>query len=86
MTTVTDQENLIKASKCDPDEHFLRDELDNIIAKWTVTIEEAQDGSGDLLLPLPQELLDKMEWVEGDIFNWTDNKDGSWILEKVKHD
>ena len=78
MTTVTDQENLIKDLK--------RDELDNIIAKWTVTIEEAEDGSGNLLLPLPQELLDKMEWVEGDIFNWTDNKDGSWIIEKVKHD
>lgn len=78
MTTVTDQENLIKALK--------RDELDNIITKWTVTIEEAEDGSGNLLLPLPQELLDKMEWVEGDILNWTDNKNGGWIIEKVKHD
>ena len=52
---------------------------------WTVTIEEADDGSGDLVMPLPQDFLDQQGWVEGDTLEWIDNKDGSWSLQKVKN-
>lgn len=39
--------------------------------------------SGDLLLPIPQELLDKMGWKEGDILNWDSDEQGRWVLTKV---
>jgi len=52
---------------------------------WTVTVEEADDGSGDVVLLLPQELLDLQGWKEGDTLEWTDNKDGSWSITKVSN-
>jgi hypothetical protein len=52
------------------------------MTQWTITLEEADDGSGDLVMPLPQDLLDGAGWKEGDILTWTDNKDGSWSLSK----
>lgn len=49
---------------------------------WEVTV--GQDPkTGDLILPLPQELLDMQGWVEGDEFEWTQNEDGSWTIQKV---
>jgi hypothetical protein len=51
---------------------------------WTVTIEEADDDSGDLVLPLPQEMLDQVGWHEGDTLEWIDNKDGTWSIQKAK--
>jgi hypothetical protein len=51
--------------------------------QWTMAVEEADDGSGDLILPLPQELLDLQGWKEGDDLEWTDNGDGSWSLSKA---
>jgi hypothetical protein len=54
------------------------------MSKWTVTVEEAEDGSGDLVMLLPQEFLQIQGWVEGDTLEWLDNKDGSWSLQKVK--
>jgi len=53
---------------------------------WTVTVEEADDGSGDLVMPLPQDFLDQQGWQEGDTLDWIDNKDGSWSIQKVKND
>jgi hypothetical protein len=50
---------------------------------WTVTLEEADDGSGDLVMPLPQDLLDGAGWKEGDTLEWIDNNNGSWSLKKV---
>jgi len=56
--------------------------MDMTNKKWTVTVEEADDGSGDLVIPLPQDFLDLQGWVEGDTLNWVDNHDGTWTLEK----
>lgn len=50
---------------------------------WTVTVEEDPE-TGDLVLPLPTELLALQGWVEGDDLDWQDNGDGSWTLLKVK--
>jgi len=50
---------------------------------WTVTVEEAEDGSGDLVLPLPQDMLDLQGWKEGDTLEWTDAGDGAWSLTKA---
>ena len=52
--------------------------------RWTVTVEEAEDGSGDLVLPLPEEMLQMQGWKEGDTLDWKDNGDGSWSLSKVQ--
>lgn len=51
---------------------------------WTITLEEADDGSGDLVMPLPQDLLDGAGWKEGDILEWIDNNNGTWSLKKVE--
>jgi hypothetical protein len=51
---------------------------------WTITVEEADDGSEDLILPLPQELLDLQGWKEGDTLEWTDLGNGSWTITKAK--
>jgi hypothetical protein len=52
--------------------------------KWTVTAEEDPETK-DVVLPLPEDLLKKVGWVEGDVLEWIDNKDGSWSIEKVKN-
>lgn len=49
---------------------------------WTITVEEDPE-TGELLLPLPADLLVMQGWVEGDTLEWSDNKDGSWTLSKV---
>ena len=50
--------------------------------KWTIDLVEADDGSGDLVMPLPQDLLDSAGWREGDVLEWKDLGDGTWSLTK----
>ena len=57
--------------------------LNRIMTHWTITVEEADDGSGDLVLPLPQEMLDLQGWKEGDTLEWNDLGDGSWTISKA---
>ncbi len=45
-----------------------------------VTLE--QDTNGDLILPLPQELLKQVGWETDDVLTWTDNEDGTYTLSK----
>ena len=54
------------------------------MTQWTITLEEADDGSGDLVLPLPQDLLDGAGWKEGDTIEWIDNNNGTWSMKKVE--
>ena len=48
---------------------------------WTVKIEE-DPFTGDLMLPLPQELLQMQGWQPGDVLIWIDNGNGTWSIEK----
>lgn len=48
---------------------------------WQVTTLEDK-ATGDLILPIPPELLQKMGWREGDTLNWERNPEGHWILTK----
>lgn len=50
---------------------------------WTITVEEDPD-TGELILPLPAELLALQGWVTGDLLDWKENPDGSWTLSKVE--
>lgn len=49
---------------------------------WTVTVEE-DETTGEIILPLPAELLKVQGWEEGDTLEWIDNGDGSYSLSKV---
>ena len=44
-----------------------------------VTLIEEGD---DLILPLGDELCEKLGWIVGDTLIWSDNGDGSWTLSK----
>jgi hypothetical protein len=39
--------------------------------------------TGDLMLDLGIELCAELGWQEGDTLEWTDNKDGSWMIRKI---
>lgn len=54
------------------------------MTKWTITVEENPDNPDELILPLPDDLLNEAGWVEGDTLEWIDNNNGTFILEKVK--
>lgn len=51
--------------------------------KYEVIVQEDPD-TGDLILPLPQELLDSVGWKEGDDLKWNQTKDGGWVLSRVE--
>jgi hypothetical protein len=51
---------------------------------WTITLEDAKDGTGDLVMPLPQDLLDGAGWKEGDTLEWINNNNGTWSMKKVE--
>jgi hypothetical protein len=42
---------------------------DNSYTKWEVTLIDAGDGSGDCYVEFPKELLEKIDWHEGDVIN-----------------
>jgi hypothetical protein len=50
---------------------------------WEVTVQEDPE-TGDLILPLPEELLKIQDWKEGDELEWIDGGDGTWSLVKVQ--
>jgi len=45
-----------------------------------VTLEE--DGEGNLVLPISNEMMAELGWKIGDNINWNDNKDGTWTMTK----
>lgn len=47
---------------------------------YTVVLE--QDHTGELLLPLPQELLDAQGWAEGDCLEFSSNGNGGFTIFK----
>lgn len=38
--------------------------------------------SGELILPLSDEILAGTDWKVDDVLEWIDNKDGSWTIRK----
>lgn len=58
--------------------------IEELSKTWTVTLEE--DDNGDLILPIPLDLLEMQGWKEGDTLNWSDNTDGTWSLTKAAID
>lgn len=52
---------------------------------WVVTVEE-DPATGDLILPIPQDLLNQVGWDFGDTVIFEDHENGSWGLKKKETD
>lgn len=52
---------------------------------YTITLEE-DPSTGDLILPLSDEILAQAGWAEGDTLDWLVQDDGSIIVSKVKNE
>jgi phytoene/squalene synthetase len=51
----------------------------------TYTVKLAEDAeTGDMYMPLPDELLDELGWKEGDVLDWQDNGDRTFSLTKIE--
>tara|TARA_R110000868_G_scaffold348589_1_gene609703 strand:+ start:1756 stop:2199 length:444 start_codon:yes stop_codon:yes gene_type:complete len=48
---------------------------------YIVKLEEDSE-TGDLILPLPEKLLEETGWKTGDTLDWNDNGDGSFSMTK----
>jgi len=40
--------------------------------------------TGELILPLSDEIFENLGWEIGDTIQWIDNKDGSWTMKKIE--
>ena len=47
---------------------------------------EQDSKTGELILPIPTELLSQMGWIEGTKLFWIDNEDGSYSLKEKKNE
>ncbi len=49
----------------------------------TLTV-QADSDNGELFLEFPDDMLEMMNWEEGDTIVWTDNENGSFTLSIKK--
>jgi hypothetical protein len=50
---------------------------------WTVNVEEDKE-TGELVLPLPVDMLSQLGWSEGTDLFWIDNDNGSFTITDKK--
>lgn len=50
--------------------------------RWQLTLEDAGDGSDDAVLVLPDDLLERTNWREGDVLNLSMLDDSSILIVK----
>jgi len=50
-----------------------------------VTLEQDTE-SGELILPIPADLLSQMGWIEGTELFWIDNENGTYSLKEKKNE
>lgn len=53
------------------------------MSKWTIKLEQDPE-TGDLIMPLTDEMLHQVGWGIGDTLIWEQNSDNSWSLRKVQ--
>ena len=46
---------------------------------------ETDPLTGELILPIPTELLSQMGWIEGTELFWIDNENGTYSLKEKKN-
>lgn len=49
--------------------------------RYEVFTQEDPD-TGDIILPIPPELLERLGWREGDTLEWKQADNGSWVLSR----
>ena len=49
---------------------------------YTLKVEQ-NEATGECFIILPEELLEQMDWDEGDNVQWIDNRDSSFTLKKI---
>ena len=59
-------------------------QLDKLSKRHTIEIKEFEDGSGDAYIEIPQQLLKKLDWKEGDDVKFIKKDNGSIDIKKVK--
>jgi len=65
------------------EEHYYPEEFKDKVTKWQLPVEV--DGlSGECYVNFPDDLLEAANLKEGDMVEWFDNGDGSYILKKCK--
>jgi hypothetical protein len=47
---------------------------------------ETDTETGELILPIPVDLLSQMGWIEGTELFWIDNEDGTYSLKEKKNE
>lgn len=52
--------------------------------KWTIEVIKDPD-TGELMLPLPTDLLAQMGWTVGTELFWEENKNGTYSLKEHKN-
>lgn len=55
------------------------------MSNWTLTLEEDPE-TGELIMPLPPDLLNQVGWDFGDTLIWEDMHNGSWSLRKKENE
>lgn len=67
------------------------EDLSKVVHEWVnptqktygpITIEDAEDGSGDGILTFPPEFIEKTGWKEGDTISMKVSSEGTLILQK----
>mgnify|MGYP002128330192 CR=1 FL=1 len=54
--------------------------------KWIIQVQARDGNMEDLFIEIPPEALNQMGWSEGDVVEWFDYQDGSFIVSKVEPD
>ena len=49
---------------------------------WTIVLDQDPE-TGDLIMPLSDEILESAGWKEGDTLEWIDNENGTWSFRKL---
>lgn len=52
--------------------------------RWSVTCQDAADGTGDMIVPLPDDLLNQMDLITGDTLAVEKMADGTIILSPIR--
>lgn len=52
------------------------------VLSWEVITQEDPE-TGEVILPIPPELLSRLGWKEGDQLEWKQAENGSWILARL---
>lgn len=51
------------------------------VLSWEVITQEDPE-TGEVILPIPPELLSRLGWKEGDELEWKQEETGAWVLSK----